>query len=339
MPKPLITVIVPVYNEEKFIDRCVESIVKQTYDNIELILIDGGSIDKSASIVDNWEKDWNKKRIDALKHINKSIENVNPISVIHTENKGVSASRNIGIDKSHGEYITFIDGDDWIENESIERLFDAMQSESTDMVSLQFVSCYDDNMTSSDNGKEIKTGLNNMMSAFFVSNNIMDGDVHCWGRLYKKELLKDISFREGLSIGEDMLFLIEYVRKCRQITVLEYEGYNYYRNPSGAMTKPFTVAAMDQIRCFREVENLLGLTDKLRKNMLIAIMLTAGRIAVLPTEEWKNYSEQICELSSTLKEYKNASAMKLLDRGYKIKVFLFSLFPKMYLKLYHSHKQ
>lgn len=336
MSKALISVVIPVFNEEKYINRCVNSVVNQTYENIELVLVDGGSTDGSPSIVDKWGEDWNKCRIDAMRAMNKSIDSVNPVRVFHTENNGVSASRNYGKARSHGEYITFVDGDDWLEPNAVENMYQAMISENTDMISMKFISRYGEN--NEENNAEIKSGLNNIMAAHFLSNNLLDGDMHCWGRLYKKDLLKDIWFEEGLTIGEDMLFMIEYVRKCRQVTLLDYEGYNYYRNPVGAMTKPFTIKAMDQIECYRRAERLVGLTDKLRKNMLISVMLTAGRIAVLPIEEWNEYSAQINELTETLKEYKTQKAISMLDKGYKFKVLLFSISPKLYLKLYHTHK-
>ena len=103
--EPLITVVVPIYNVEDYLNKCIESIVNQTYKNLEIILVDDGSPDNSPKMCDDWAK--KDKRI----------------KVIHKENGGVSSARNIGIDKSKGEWITFVDADDWIEKTYIEDMY------------------------------------------------------------------------------------------------------------------------------------------------------------------------------------------------------------------------
>lgn len=332
MAKPLVSVIIPVYNEEKYIDRCVESILKQTYESLEIILVNGGSNDGSKVCCDAWKENWSKKRTDYL--MERGLSALNPIQVLHIENEGVSVSRNKGIEAASGELITFVDADDWLKEDAIEKMYQAMISSDTDMAGLSFEVMTDDG----NYAKEIKTGINNPMAVHFLQNNALSGDVHVWGRLYKREIIGDLRFRKGLTIGEDMLFLIEYVKKCRAVSCLEYKGYNYFKNSFGTMSKPFTNSAMDQIRCWREARAIIGDSDKLKANMLISIMLTAGRIALLPKAEWKTYSENISELADELKYNKTRGAMKLLDKGYKIKVTLFSINPGLYLKLYSRHK-
>lgn len=328
MTKPLISVIVPIYNEEKYINRLAASIVSQTYEEVELILVEGGSTDKSANICDSWIEKWKE-----LKPGNSSIQ------VIHIENKGVSYSRNIGIDGAKGEYISFVDGDDWLEPDALSRMYDAIVSDASDMAGCSFVSRYDGaDAKAPENAEEIKSKINKVASKEFLENNIFAGDVHVWGRLYKKSIVGDLRFIEGLTMGEDMLFLIEYVKKCSYVSCLDYAGYNYFRNPKGTMERPFTPAAMDQVKCWEIVREHLGDSDKLRKNMLISVMLTASRIAVLDEALQKDYAKYIKDLHKTLREYKSKGAIKLLDNGYKIKVGLFDLNPRLYIKLYHNHK-
>ena len=117
MLNPLISVVVPIYNVDKYLDRCVESIIKQTYTNLEIILVDDGSSDNSPQICDNWNvKD---KRI----------------KVIHKENGGLSDARNVGLSFATGEIISFIDSDDWIEHEMFEKMLNRKKKDNSDIVS------------------------------------------------------------------------------------------------------------------------------------------------------------------------------------------------------------
>lgn len=112
----LISVVVPIYNVEKYIEKCIDSIINQTYTNLEIILVDDGSPDKCGKICDEYAK--RDKRI----------------KVIHKENGGVSSARNIGLDNLNGEYVTFIDADDYISNNYCEELLNALKTENADCV-------------------------------------------------------------------------------------------------------------------------------------------------------------------------------------------------------------
>ena len=113
----LISVIVPVYNVEKYLDKCIQSILGQTYSNIELLLIDDGSTDSSGAICDKYVTQDSRVR------------------VFHKSNEGVSAARNWGLDNAKGEWIAFVDADDWIDSDMYERMYNAAVQNQTDMVS------------------------------------------------------------------------------------------------------------------------------------------------------------------------------------------------------------
>lgn len=347
---PIITVIVPIHNEEKYIDRLMESLQDQTHRRLQIILVDGGSTDSSPQICDRWASRWNMG----------PDTNMGIVEVIHTADKGVSVSRNTGLSHATGEYVTFVDGDDWLDKEALEKMLKGIQDTGAELCGCDFKSIFPDpeNDPETDaktadsaktvDGNEDKTSEVSVFSPDeFIAGHILAGDVHVWGRLYKRELIGTLRFRDGLTIGEDMLFVTEYAGKCTKIAHMTYRGYNYFRNPHGAMLKPFSPAAMDQIRCFEYERTLLeklapdlSFGDGLRSNMLIGVMLTAGRIAVLDKdirkdEEHKGY---IKKLKSTVKEYKSRGAMKRLDRGYRLKVRLFKFSPGLYLGLYHRYK-
>lgn len=332
MKQPLISVIIPIYNEEKYIDQCVAGIVAQTYENIELILVEGGSDDNSAEICDAWLTKWASLRQ------NGDEGNISSIRVLHVDNKGVSYSRNCGIETATGEYITFVDGDDCLKSDAIQIMYEAMIESDADMSGIDFESFYSHDETLN-NTTEIKPTINLCTPKEFLSNNVLDGDTHAWGRLYKRELISGIRFKQGLTVGEDVIFLIEYVLSCRTVCGLNYKGYNYFRNPVGAMSKPFSPSAMDQIKCWEIIRELLGDSPKLRKNMLISVMLTASRIACMDKEHVKAAGEYIDSLQKTLRKYKSREAFGMLSAGYKIKVILFDICPSLYVWLYGINKR
>ena len=337
MGNPIISVIIPVYNEEKYIDRCMNSLQMQTYRNLQIILINGGSQDLSPQKCDEWAAHWNMGR------------NMGIVEVIHAVNNGVSASRNLGLAHASGEYVTFIDGDDWLEPDAIEKMYRAICDENSDLAGMAFAAkSSEDDIADTGENPEVLT----LDADTFIKNRLLEGDVHCWGRLYKKSILGRQRFMEGLTIGEDMLFFLEYVLKCHSITCMEYVGYNYFTNPNGAMTRPYTPSAYDQVVCWQKAGKLLekfadsDIDDKVKKNVLISIMLTAGRIAVLPNSERKQYTnpkkgengDTIRRLKGEIKNNKTRNAVKKLSAGYRIKLALFRVSPKLYLALYHSHK-
>ena len=360
---PIISVIVPLHNEEKYIDRLMESIQSQTHRRLQIILVDGGSTDQTADKCSKWASKWNMG----------PDSNMGIVEVIHTADKGVSASRNIGLGHATGTYVTFVDGDDYLKADALSRMLKALEDADADMCGCAFESIYPENTDVAANGDTDKTSKDTivpenakegtesasladmnsdvapecMSSAEYIDNGILSGDMHVWGKLYKRDLIGKQKFKEGLTIGEDMLFVTEYASKCSKIVRITYEGYNYFRNPNGAMGRPFTPSAMDQVRCYREERTLLekvapdlAFGPKLRANMLIGVMLTAGRIALLEKEVRKDdeHKEYVKDLRSTIREYKNHEAMKRLDRGYRTKVRLFKLFPGLYMSLYHRHK-
>ena len=223
MENSLISVIVPVYNTEKYLTECVESIISQTYRNLEIILVDDGSTDLSGSICDGFaEKD-------------------SRIKVIHQENAGVSAARNHGLDECHGEYVAFVDSDDYID-----RCFFSVLS-----------------------GKIIETGSECAASGYLITDEhrniksehnvrhqtIMSGEealisrykdysqdlnlVYVNGKLYRKMLFSDIRFTENLYY-EDSMIMPYWCLKCRSIVFSTYSGYFYRRNENSitANTNP-----------------------------------------------------------------------------------------------------
>lgn len=206
----LVSIIVPVFNVEKYIETCVKSILQQTYTKFELILIDDGSTDCSGDICNHLGEEDNR------------------IKVIHQSNKGVSAARNVGIEVSRGEYICFIDSDDCVDNNFLEGFcfdFD---------ISLQGYSMQMGNRRSYIKYSELSGYNSQDVSKIFCLNNIHGGP---YSKLCKANILKNnnIVFPEGISLGEDIIFFLQYIRYCHFIYVSSACGYIYNKR-EGSLT-------------------------------------------------------------------------------------------------------
>lgn len=213
MKGELISIIVPVYNVQKYLNKCVESIVEQTYKNIEIILVDDGSTDGSAELCDEWNAKDSR------------------IKVIHQDSFGVSRARNEGLKVARGEYIGFIDGDDYAKTNMFEILLDNLKKTLSDISMCGYIIVKNENEKIDKSTDELLILENNDM--FFEDYNLYNG--YTWNKLFKKSLLKNIRFDEKTSMCEDLLFVtcaaIESKKSC-----FYNKGLYYYniRNGSAA---------------------------------------------------------------------------------------------------------
>lgn len=208
----MISIITPAYNVEKHIERCVRSILEQTEKDFELILVDDGSTDGTANISDELS------RID------------NRIKVIHKENGGVSSARNMGLKKSSGEYITFIDSDDWIEKDYLESLLSDIKKFNSDIACCNYVN---DDGKNAFGGKTFESKLITRAEALDCYSKYYFTSV--WGKLYKKAVLKDLFFRSDLSYSEDTLFYTRALTNANSVYWNNRKLYHYFSNSAGAM--------------------------------------------------------------------------------------------------------
>ncbi len=326
MSSPLISVIIPLYNSERFLDRCILGVTAQTYDNLEILLVDGGSDDGTQDICLDWKE-----------------EDSRVVYIRSEKNEGVSVSRNTGMIKAQGEYITFIDSDDYPAKDMIMTLYDILQENPDAQASGCGFETTDREgvpewmQKTGHTGEDEKTSPSAELitSADFIRNGITGGDSRCWSKLYRREAIGDVRFPEDLTIGEDMMFVLDFMKHNRNIAVTKEKRYYYYRNRNGAMSRTYTHKAFDQITCWERAMAAAGDSPRLRSIILKSVMLTVGRIACLPKEQWTDNSGDIDACRQKLKEYKTAEAYALLDRGYKLKVNMFTLMPHIYMGLYH----
>lgn len=204
----LISVIVPVYNTSKYLSKCIESILSQTYSLFELILVDDGSKDDSLEICKLYQK--KDSRVIAL----------------HQKNAGVSAARNKGMSVAKGSYFCFIDSDDFVENILLEKLYYTLKKTGADISICGFNNISSKGITPKRNIRKEITGKERI--ADFVLENYLGAlaSSPC-GKLYKKIQLEQLSFDNKISIGEDLKFNIQYFAKINKIVVIEDCLYNY----------------------------------------------------------------------------------------------------------------
>lgn len=242
----MISVIVPVYNVEQYISKCIESVITQTYIDWELILVDDGSSDESLTICKRYATQDNR------------------IIVIHQENQGVSSARNKGIEIARGEYITFIDSDDYV---SPTYLSDMVKYD-TDIIASGFTLWY-----ASDNRSETKTfkQLNSYSNTNGdIAEAIEIGEMnHLWKgpctKLFRKSLINEhnIRFDESISYGEDHLFVMSLIKYCDSIILLPVSNYIYTHYGNISLTNR-QVPYQDMFRYIANIDNLRQEIIKLR---------------------------------------------------------------------------
>lgn len=239
----LFSIIVPVYNAEKTLNDCIESTMKQTYKNIELILVDDGSTDRSHEICLSW--------------VGKSYQ----IKYYRQDNSGVSAARNLGLQNARGRYISFVDADDSIESTFCEKMAEIIESQKADVVFCEHKSIYESGkheISGHDTGKLLKIP---------TSEYEYDGEKGrraVWGAVFKSELLKEITFPMKIAVGEDALFLSKVIKRSKYIVYYDSPLYNYRLQTESAYFGRYTPAKGTEIDAWLQISEVFD-NDSLSK--------------------------------------------------------------------------
>lgn len=228
----LISVIVPVYNAEKYIERCVDSILGQTYRNFELLLIDDGSLDGSASICKKYAEDDHR------------------ISVISQPNGGAGKARNTGIKLAKGEYVAFVDSDDYISPSYLENLYKAALSGEFDIVQCNYLSVSSKNIRVILEESVYNPTCVKEISKVEALNRRMY-NVCVWGKLYRHCVFDDVAFVEG-TIYEDDAIYYKLIMKAGHLAILEDELYYYYMTSNSVMRNDYHLKSTAFISIYKE---------------------------------------------------------------------------------------
>ncbi len=219
---PEISIIVPVYKVEKYLNRCIDSILAQTFRDFELILVDNGSPDNCGQICDEYAKKDSR------------------IRVIHKEkNIGVSGARNAGLDISSGNYIMFVDSDDWIAPDYTAKLFYDITETESDIVCSNFTAICEDGNDLSGSFKRIQQNSLHF-TRYDIFQDIFEYRVDSgviWGKLYKHMLFDKIRFDETLTYGEDTMLFREVIAISNKVCLRSYSGYYYFLRKNSTLRK------------------------------------------------------------------------------------------------------
>ena len=229
----MISVIIPVYKTEKYLKKCVESVIAQTFEDLEIILVDDGSPDNSGAICDELKKTDGR------------------ISVIHKANGGLSSARNAGIDKASGEYLGFVDSDDWIEPEMFEVLMHRLLENDAD------ISCCNMKRIRQDDEVPIikDLSLDAVYSGYEAAVRLLDDDAkilyHMGCKLYKADLFKNRSLREGI-LFEDFQIMPSLLIAADRVVCTGEPLYDYYESPGSILRSSYSVKLYDYVKVCRE---------------------------------------------------------------------------------------
>jgi glycosyltransferase involved in cell wall biosynthesis len=218
----LISIIIPVFQVEKYLDKCLSSIINQTYKNLEIIIIDDGSTDNCPEICNKYQAEDSR------------------IKVIHKNNEGLSRTRNIGLSLARGEFVSFVDSDDWIETNMYEVLITELKKSNVDIVVCSYQVEYEDKNNEKNKFESIEKRQYTSEEALKMIIN-SDGYImsFVWNKLYRKSLLNDINFIDG-KIHEDTLWTAKVIGKAKLIKCINYPFYHYlYRNESLSHNKQY----------------------------------------------------------------------------------------------------
>ncbi|MDU6983133.1 MAG: glycosyltransferase family 2 protein [Terrisporobacter othiniensis] len=217
MNKIDVSIIVPVYNNEEYLDECIESIMNQTFKNIEVILVNDGSTDESGWICNNYAKKDNR------------------VVVIHSENNGVSIARNIGINNARGNYIIFCDSDDWIENDYVEVLYNEIINNNTDAVYCGiYRDVYKDRRLIKNEASGVsrnmyieKQNLDKYLK--YIFETMLGPFLASWGKIYDTKIIKEnnLQFDSDMIFHEDFDFNIRYLKQCKSIYITKEIKYHF----------------------------------------------------------------------------------------------------------------
>lgn len=313
MESELVSIIVPVYNVERFLKKCVESIINQTYRNLEIILVDDGSTDSSGELCDTWEAFDNR------------------ITVIHKLNGGLSDARNIGLSAANGKYCAFIDSDDFISSDTVERLHFAMREYNCQIAVCNMVRIHEDETTELFYRPVEKLTILEGWQRF---ETLKQPSV-C-NKLFRSELLKDVQFPKG-KFYEDTFVYHVLAYRAKKIALTGHDGYYYLLRRESILGQPkYTDRYFDFVEAVYTRMIFLLERDVPQYDEEACLSLYA---AVANSEKWIPKTEQNNQKFAQMRECYHIAYRKLIKSSQigikqKIRVILLRYFPGIHSRLF-----
>ncbi len=320
--KPLISVIVPVYNVESYLKVCVDSILAQTYENLEIILVDDGSKDSSGKMCDEYaEKDAR-------------------IKVVHKKNGGVSSARNKGLDVASGEYIGFVDSDDSTKPNMFEILYKNMVTSDAD-VSV----CKANNCTKQAGDGTVDSSPENDIAIFNMSESIENIFIgrhfvgHVWNKLFKAELIDGIRFCEEISVMEDTLFSISAILRAKRVCFTKKPLYNYLTRQGSVLRRGFNENLLQALAVCEKTDALLkenGLDISMKKYFDTFVVLSDIVILRRLGNDKKVIKKYAPILKRDIKSHYNKESLPYMSSSTKKNMYLMMISWRLYFLVFKA---
>ena len=314
MEENLISVIVPAYNVENYIDKCIESIINQTYKNLEILIVDDGSTDNTGKKIDNWATKDNR------------------ITVIHIENEGLAVARNTLLDLAKGEYIGFVDSDDYIEPNMYEELLNAIKKNSCDISICSFTNVYEDGTKKKkhkdDTIEEIWTPTRCLYQLYEPDQDIMS---LAWNKLYKRKVWDNIRYPEH-RIYEDAYVITDIIDVIDKAFFMSKSLYNRQMRQESIMgkSKKITEKNLMILDVFKKrCEKYEGIADKVLYSKMVDEYMHSLIAYYKQVEEILN-NRKICEsiyndFTRCYKKHKNVVKKMSLKKKVRNVLFITSV--------------
>lgn len=308
-----ISVIIPIYKVEKYLNRCIESVVNQTYTNLEIILVDDASPDGCPEICEKW------KRKDER------------IKVLHKENGGLSDARNTGMRIATGEYITFLDSDDWLHKDTLEIFGHFLKLYDADIVECEALlvnETIQDKLIDKESIKITEFNKKSSMKALVYEKPLKQT---VWNKLYKRSLIAENEFENG-KYHEDEFWTYQIFDKAEKILFLDIQLYYYFQRSDSIMGQEFSLKRLNAIEGrYRRLQYLEGKYPELEaytKENIIFLMMYYGQQALKASrnvkktffDEIENYLKEIDITAKNEQEY--SFFHKLWIKGSKKNIYL-----------------
>ncbi|MCC8107087.1 MAG: glycosyltransferase [Clostridiales bacterium] len=320
----MVTVIIPAYNAELYIERCLDSVVAQTLKDFEVLIVNDGSIDRTGKLVDRFAREYPF------------------IRVIHKENGGSASARNVGIKEARGDFIAFVDADDFIHPQYIEILTNAEKHTHSDIIQCGFQITYSDNVPI----KAIEDE-----PAFTEYNNIQFLEKFCnkktylsttvlWNKLYKRALFDDLEFPTNRGIDDEYL-ICQIIYRAKQITVVDNELYYYFMSENSQMRSRPTLKSIDNVEA---IENQLTFFESIGQPKLYNMLLYRYYSAVsgayqLVKREFPEEHEILLQLEAKKKTWRKALHVREIPLEDKLFLIIRVCFPHMFRVIHRKVKR
>jgi capsular polysaccharide biosynthesis protein cpsI len=322
MNNELISIIVPVYKVEKYLEKCVKSILNQTYTNLEIILVNDGSPDECGRLCDELAKVDNR------------------IKVFHKENGGLSDARNYGVERASGEYIGFVDSDDYIHESMYEKLYEAIKKSGTELSECGVTRVYKDMLRPHYEGEDYFLILDKQeYLGEYLENRRLYGSA--WCKLIQRDLAKKIKFPTG-KIYEDAFYTLELLENVNKFTIISGNYYYYYIRENSITTRPFSSNDMDYIEIMDRIRDYtLSNFPKFKEQLLVrltyAYLSIFNQLIVLDNYKTK---KEYKVLKDKLKDsYFKVLANKKAPKNLKLALVLLSINERLYKFILSKYKK